>query len=236
MSAQARGRAGLPTGSEAARHGTGEADLTVMLAAHEAFRRDLGKLATAASRARQWSPERQWAVRAGWEVFQRQLHVHHRGEDTTLWPLLRVRLDGSEAASSVLDAMQAEHETIDPLLAAVDLAFGFRAAPGDVLSLPDAADAVGELATRLSQHLAHEERDALPLIGQTMTAREWRDAGRSMGRQPGTGVSFVAEFFGWLLDGAAPGQRAAVLATMPPVMRPLIAGVFRPVYARRANW
>jgi hypothetical protein len=35
-------------GTDAARHGTGDADLTVMLAAHDAFRRDLTRLARAA--------------------------------------------------------------------------------------------------------------------------------------------------------------------------------------------
>jgi hypothetical protein len=132
----------LPT-TDAARHGTGNADLTVMVAAHDAFRRDLGKLATAASQARTWSPDRQAAVRAGWEIFQRQLHVHHRGEDAVVWPL---------------------------------------------------------------------------------------------GRQPGVKASFVPEFFGWLLDGAAPDRRASVLATLPAVMRPLVTGVFRPLYARRDAW
>jgi iron-sulfur cluster repair protein YtfE (RIC family) len=227
--------AGSPPTTDAARHGTGNADLTVMVAAHDAFRRDLGKLATAASQARAWSPDRQAAVRAGWEIFQRQLHVHHRGEDAVVWPLLRGRLAGSASAMSVLDAMQAEHELIDPLLAAVDRAFGFAGDPAGY-SVADAADAVAELATQLSYHLSHEERDALPLIGSTLTAREWQAAGRQMGRQPGVKASFVPEFFGWLLDGAAPDRRASVLATLPAVMRPLVTGVFRPLYARRDAW
>jgi iron-sulfur cluster repair protein YtfE (RIC family) len=221
--------------TDAARHGTGNADLTVMVAAHDAFRRDLGKLATAASQARTWGPDRQAAVRAGWEVFQRQLHVHHRGEDVVVWPLLRGRLAGSAAAVSVLDAMQAEHELIDPLLAAVDRAFGFVGDPAGDFDA-DAADAVAELATQLSHHLNHEERDALPLIGSTLTAREWQEAGRRMGRQPGVKASFVPEFFGWLLDGAAPDRRASVLATLPAGMRPLVTGVFRRLYARRDAW
>jgi hypothetical protein len=57
-----------------------------------------------------------------------------------------------------------------------------------------------------------------------------------MGRQPGVKASFVPEFFGWLLDGAAPDKRAAVLAALPAVMRPLVTGVFRPLYARRDAW
>jgi hemerythrin-like domain-containing protein len=219
-----------------ARYGAGDADLTVMRAAHQAFRRDLGKLAAAAARARSWAPERQDAVRAGWAIFQRQLLVHHRGEDRAIWPLLQERLAGQAAAVSVLEAMEAEHERIDPLLTAVSQALGFGPAgpgPGDGPSAPDAVD---ELATQLSHHLAHEERDALPLIGQALSAAEWRSMGRTIGAQSGAGPSFVPEFFGWLLDGAAADQRAAVLATLPAVMRPLVTGVFRPVYARRAHW
>jgi hypothetical protein len=71
MNEPVRGRTRGPASNAAARHGTGEADLTVMLAAHDAFRRDLRKLATAASRARNWNLERRAAVRAGWQVFQR---------------------------------------------------------------------------------------------------------------------------------------------------------------------
>ena len=36
-------------GTDAARHGTGDADLTIMLAAHQAFRRDLARLVRAAA-------------------------------------------------------------------------------------------------------------------------------------------------------------------------------------------
>ena len=38
-------------GTDAARHGTGDADLTIMLAAHGAFRRDLTRLVRAAAAA-----------------------------------------------------------------------------------------------------------------------------------------------------------------------------------------
>ncbi len=38
-------------GTDAARHGTGDADLTIMLAAHNALRRDLTGLARAAAAA-----------------------------------------------------------------------------------------------------------------------------------------------------------------------------------------
>ena len=36
-------------GADAARHGTGDADLTIMIAAHDAFRRDVVSLARTAT-------------------------------------------------------------------------------------------------------------------------------------------------------------------------------------------
>ena len=95
-------------------------------------------------------PGRRASVRAGWELFKRQLHLHHTAEDDIVWPALRERLPHSDHAQSVLDAMEAEHQQIDPLLAAVDGAFA-RADDGhraDVRAIGDAADALAALADR----------------------------------------------------------------------------------------
>ena len=58
---------------------TGHLDLTVMVAFHDAFRRDLAHLAHTASRHRAEldEPARHTAVLAGWELFKTQLHIHH---------------------------------------------------------------------------------------------------------------------------------------------------------------
>jgi iron-sulfur cluster repair protein YtfE (RIC family) len=85
-------------GNAAARHGSGDADLTVMIAAHDAFRRDLASLARAAQGASRRSPDRRRSVAAGWELFKRQLHLHHTAEDDLVWPALRERLGRSAHA------------------------------------------------------------------------------------------------------------------------------------------
>jgi Hemerythrin HHE cation binding domain len=214
-------------GSDAARHGAGDADLTIMLAAHAAFRRDLTRLArVAASPARQ-DPPRRAAIQAGWETFKRQLHLHHTAEDTVVWPALRPRLADSDHAQSVLDAMEDEHKLIDPLLAAVDAAF---AEPGGS-SLGDATDA---LATSLTGHLAHEERDGLPLIGVALTAAEWRRAGFRIARH--SGLSAAGEMFGWIADGAPEDEAAAAIRTLPPPARMIYRAIWRPRHARTHRW
>jgi Hemerythrin HHE cation binding domain len=214
-------------GTEAARHGTGDADLTIMLGAHEAFRRDLARLARAAAFADLPDPARRASVRAGWEVFKRQLHLHHTAEDTIVWPALRDRLGHSSHALSVLDAMEAEHKEIDPLLAAVDDAFGDPRAA----SLAGVTDA---LATSLSGHLSHEERDGLPLIGVGLTAAEWRGVGIKIARR--NGLSRAGEMFAWIADEANPEQASAVVGTLPPPARLIYRAVWRPRYRRTPRW
>jgi hemerythrin-like domain-containing protein len=220
-------------GSSAARHGTGDADLTIMLAAHRALRRDLERLTRAADFADLPDPGGRASIRAGWETFKRQLHLHHTAEDTVVWPALRQRLEHSADAQSVLDAMEAEHQQIDPLLAAVDAAFA-RTGEGrrsDARAISDATDA---LATSLAAHLAHEERDGLPLIGVALTAAEWRRAGFRIARR--NGLSAGSEMFAWLADGADPGEAAAVIGTLPPPARLAYRAVWRPRYARTSRW
>ena len=219
-------------GAEAARHGIGDADLTIMLAAHDALRRDLVGLAHAADRAVRRGPAQQAAVQRGWAVFQRQLHIHHTAEDELVWPALRDRLAASDAAQSVLEAMEAEHEQIDPLLAAVNQAMDGADRDGQ----PDGAalaDTVDVLTMALHGHLAHEERDALPLIGTALTVGEWRAVGRRIGLR---NLRRAPEMFAWMLDGAAPERAAAATGQLPPPARVLYRAVWQPRFARRERW
>jgi hemerythrin-like domain-containing protein len=215
-------------GADAARHGTGDADLTVMLAAHEALRRDLTGLAHAAAAAGRGHPVRRQAVQRGWEVFQRQLHIHHTAEDELVWPALRERLATSDAARSVLDAMEAEHQQIDPLLAAVSRAMDQPGGDDGTL-----ADTVDVLTLAVAGHLAHEERDALPLIGTALTMAEWRAVGRRIGLQ---NLRRAPEMFAWMLDGAEAEPARAALGQLPAPARVLYRAVWRPRFARRARW
>jgi hypothetical protein len=212
-------------GTDAARHGTGDADLTIMLAAHDAFRRDLTRLARTAAAANLSDPARRQSVAAGWELFKHQLHLHHTAEDDLIWPVLRPRLAHSPAAQDTLDAMEAEHEQIDPLLAAVDaeLAGGDRA-----------ADVIDALTSALTGHLAHEERDGLPLIGVALTAAQWRGVGRKIASK--NGLSNGSEMFAWMLDGADREHTAATLGQLPPPLRVLYRAVWKPRYAKTPRW
>jgi len=240
-------------GTEAARHGAGDADLTIMLAAHRAFRRDLTRLARAAAStgaSLRSDPARRRSVAAGWELFKHELHLHHTAEDDIIWPALRPRLAHSEHALSVLDSMEEEHSRIDPLLAAVDAAFqgGSPRGSGGDGSPPEAggsrgvvppgehsvADVIDELASTLTGHLAHEEQEGLPLIGVALTAAEWRSAGLRIARR--NGLSEGGEMFAWILDGTTREDTAATLATLPPPVRLLYRTVWKRRFERTPRW
>ena len=214
-------------GTDAARHGTGDADLTIMLAAHHAFRRDLARLVRAAAAADLADPAKRQSVAAGWELFKRELHLHHTAEDELIWPVLRPRLAHSENALSVLDAMEQEHERIDPLLASVDAAF---AAPGD----DSLADVIDALVSTLTGHLAHEERDGLPLIGVALTSAEWRGVGFKIARK--NGLSRGGEMFAWMLDGTGRNDAATTLGALPPPLRLLYRAVWKPRFDKTPRW
>jgi iron-sulfur cluster repair protein YtfE (RIC family) len=211
---------------------TGGLDLTMMVAFHDAFRRDLTHLAHTASRHRAQldEPARRTAVLAGWELFKTELHVHHTAEDDDLWPRMRVRFADRPDELALLQAMQDEHARIDPLLAAVDGAFADR--DGGHQRLGDTVDA---LAGELHRHLAHEERDVLPLIDRSVTQAEWQAFGNDQRRRIG-GIRGAAQLFPWLLDAASPERIQAVLAGLPPPLRVVYRRIWQPRYARHDHW
>jgi iron-sulfur cluster repair protein YtfE (RIC family) len=210
---------------------TSHLDLTLMVAFHDAFRRDLAHLARTASRrpAELDEPARHTAVLAGWELFKTQLHIHHTAEDNDLWPRMRTHLADRPDELALLQAMQDEHARIDPLLAAVEDAVADR--DGGHQRLGDTIDA---LASELYGHLSHEERDVLPLIDLSLTQAEWQAFGNDQRRR--TGIRGAAQFLPWVLDEASPQQVVAVLAGLPAPLRVVYRRIWQPRYARHDHW
>jgi iron-sulfur cluster repair protein YtfE (RIC family) len=210
---------------------TNHLDLTLMVAFHDAFRRDLAHLARTASRrpAQLDEPARRTAVQAGWELFKTQLHIHHTAEDADLWPRMRTHLANRPDDLALLQAMQDEHARIDPLLAAVEGAFADR--DGGHQGLGDTVDA---LASTLYGHLGHEERDVLPLIDQSLTQAEWQAFGNDQRRR--IGIRGAAQFLPWVLDEASAEQVKAVFGGLPPPLRVVYRRIWQPRYARHDHW
>jgi hypothetical protein len=153
----------------------GPADLMPMYLMHYGFRRDLSSFAAAVA-GTPWEDRRAWrALARRWDQFARVLHLHHAGEDEILWPLLLERVDraGDAVGRRTLEAMEAEHEEIDPLLSGCAEGLASLAAGGDADT--HAALIVRMTATRerLGQHLGHEESEAMALVQRHLTPAEW---------------------------------------------------------------
>jgi hypothetical protein len=180
----------------------GKVDFTMMYVAHDAFTRDVHRMAVASERGLAWTPETQ----AGWAMFTKQLHVHHTTEDTSLWPQLRAQpLRPDEVA--ILDQMETEHAQIDPELERVDRAL----AEHDPKRL---VDSVHTLAASLMAHMRHEENEALPLIDTHLGPSGWDAFGREIRKTQG-GLRGGATYLPWVLDGASLSMQADVLALLP---------------------
>ena len=200
----------------------GKVDFTFMYAAHDAFHRDLRRLAAAAEAGRTSDP----AVRTGWATFKNQLHIHHTAEDVWLWPALREKVT-RPGEVSVLDAMEAEHARIDPLVSRVDASL---AATG----LAGLAENISTLTAALSSHMQHEEDQALPLVEAHLGPQGWAAFGKAAGRSEG--LRGAAELFPWMLDGAPADTCKRLLGMLPAPARLLYRAVWRPGYARTPRW
>ncbi len=213
-------------GSSAVRYSAGDR-LIAMNAAHDAFRRDLRRMAISATPTNLRDPSRYQSVLSGWNIFKHQLHIHHSHEDRFLWPRMRQRAANNDSALSMLDEMESEHGLIDPLLAAVDAGFE---RPENV----DVAAVIDELTSKLSFHLGHEERDAMPFIGEVISDQEWTRVVHDI--RKATKLSSAAEFMPWLTDGTSAAQTKVIASIMPAPARVVLRRVWKPRYDKVSHW
>jgi type IV secretory pathway VirJ component len=200
-----------------------------MYVMHHAFRRDLDAFSSAV----RWTPAdatATWRLLADrWELFAQVLHEHHAGEDTALWPALLERGTAEDVAT--LEAMEAEHAEVDPLLESC--AAGFRR----LATRPD-EDARAALAVRvcaaresLRRHLAHEESEAMAILQRVLTPGEWQAIDEEAFQQK-VGLAHAARLVPWAAYGLPREALERVLGDVEPAFR-LLHRLTRRGFARR---
>jgi hypothetical protein len=186
----------------------GPVDMFMMYLLHHAFRRDLAAFAAVVPRTPVADRATWRALASRWELFARALHHHHSEEDAWLWPALLERAGAEDRAT--LEAMEAEHADIDPLLEAA--AAGLAAMETDGDEDVRAALAVRLVAAResLARHLAHEEKDAIRILQERLSPAEWAGLESHFGED----VSFreVLALVPWIASGVPAAQRHDVFA------------------------
>jgi iron-sulfur cluster repair protein YtfE (RIC family) len=203
-------------------------DLTMMYAFHDGLRRDAVLIAKSAAVTGD-DPARLTATHFGWDLFKRFLAIHHRAEDDILWPRLSQYLEGRTDDLGMLEAMEAEHSRIDPLIAAIDTALADRDN-----SHADLADAVDAFTAELTAHLAHEEKDALPLIGAKLPPAEWARFADAQRDQIAQGLA--PRYIPWLLDGATPERTEELVKIFPPPVVAQYRAAWKQQYAELNPW
>ncbi|GAA4231584.1 hypothetical protein GCM10022254_29160 [Actinomadura meridiana] len=195
-------------------------DMTLMYAMHDALRRELEHLAKLAAR-KDGDPRQILADAPGWELFKKALHAHHTAEDDALWPVMRETLAGRPDDLALLDAMEAEHARIDPVIEAMDT------------GVEPLGDLVGTLTSGLTVHLKHEEDDAIPLMHEVVTPEQMAAFGQAHAAQVGPDGPRIIP---WLLEGADAATTATTLAVLPEPVRALYEAEWRPAYAALNRW
>jgi hypothetical protein len=202
-------------------------DWSAMLTIHSALRRDLEKVARLAGRKEQRDGD-QLRATLGWEQFKRFLIIHHQVEDDVLWPVLRTNVAAFSDQVAVVDALEAEHAPIEPLLEAADEAAGGRG--GESRRFGDIVD---ELVVKLTWHLAHEESEGRDLIDSSLSDEEWQAFARSHGQRL---IGDAPTYVPWLLDGADPESAERFLANIPPSLATSYREQWAPSYAAVNHW
>ncbi|WP_225869016.1 hemerythrin domain-containing protein, partial [Nocardioides sp. Root79] len=210
----------------------GPADMTMMYVLHHAFRRDLADFVAAAQRTPAADRAAWQRLGARWTVFGELLHDHHTKEDDYVWPLLvgKVSAAGDAEALQVLEDMEEEHASIDPLMEACSDGF-------DRLSEAADEDARASLVVRLVRtqenldgHLAHEEKDAIQILQKYVNGNEWAELEKTKLRG-GMSLAQVKTMVPWVYKGLAPQAAAQVDRVAGPPFR-VIHALGRRKFAR----
>jgi len=206
----------------------GPLDLNGMYMAHHAFRRDLARFAAAARNTPVAAVDVWRALAVRWEQFGAILHHHHTTEDDVLWPQLMDVADAEGRAT--LEAMEAEHEVIDPMLASCAAGFAAMAAAPDEATRDRLAHTAETARDTLSEHMRHEETEALPLVQELLSHEGWDRVEKAAGE--GKGLKDLMFLVPWVADGLTPAQLETAYRSVGQGFRIFLA-LTRGRYARR---
>ena len=150
-------------------------DLRGLYAVHHGLRRDLARLVAAAGSTPLTDRECWKAQAACWRLLSAVIEDHHTTEDLFLWPVLRdaATEDGDGEALATLDAVEREHDDLEPLLDACTEAYRRMRQDPDSTTSSRISSCLRAVQTALDAHIRREEIDAVPLLHTYMPPAEW---------------------------------------------------------------
>lgn len=198
-----------------------------MVMVHRAFRREFGSLPQLVLATAPCDRDRAGVVAGHAEEMISALGAHHEGEDDLLWPRLRER---AVIAPDVIDRMESQHAGVAAVLAGIAPLLASWKHDAHSARAPELAGQFAELAERLDEHLADEERDILPVVEQCVTISEWSElAEHGLASMP---KSRRLVLLGYILEEASPEETVLFLGKLPPPVRLAYRLIGRPRHAR----
>jgi iron-sulfur cluster repair protein YtfE (RIC family) len=213
-------------------HASGDrADVRDMLVVHEAFRQAFVRLPGLVRDVPSHDAGRAQVVAGHAQLIEEFLHLHHKGEDELLWPKLLER--AGDRLGPTVAVLEEQHVEIAAFLASTQsLLDAWRTQP-TAESGEQLAAALERLGSALTDHLAIEEKDVLPLVPEYVSAAEWHQLGdHAINALPKSKLPIV---FGMLADLAEPEVVTLMLSTAPLVPRLLMPLLGPKAYARHAR-
>jgi hypothetical protein len=201
-------------------------DTRDMLVVHTAIRREIGALPALVRGVADGDTGRSAVVGGHYALMARLLHIHHEGEDVALWPLLHER---APEADELVTRMEREHADLGAALHTADEVVPRWQADPTAALREEAAAAIEAVDRVLTQHLAEEEAEILPLAERVLTLQEWEAIGEHSRSQLTPDTAFV--IFGMLLEEAPAPVAEGMLGTMPPPVREAYHAVGEKQYA-----
>ncbi|MDH2443449.1 hemerythrin domain-containing protein [Amnibacterium sp. CER49] len=198
---------------------------------HDQFRGVLADLIEQVRALRADDADAAEALSRWWRSFSGAVRHHFRAEDEGIWPTLTRHAPG---IGPTLEDLSAQHRRIESELSGVDRRFD--ALPTVVTTAGLAADradllvALTQVQAAILDHLALEEREAVPVLATRVPPPECRRIERNMVK--GLSLREVADLLPRILAFADDAERATMLARLPPPVRLLNRLLFTPRYHR----
>lgn len=203
---------GAPASADSAA-ATCRSDEVVLI--HRLFRRLFGEAPGLVRDVEQGDAERAVFLARYLHGITTLLHLHHRAEDEFFWDRMTER---APACGLHVAAMRRQHRTVSDQLDAVDALIDAWAPEADVLVAERLAVALDEIDRTLTEHLADEERDALPVLDAVLTDAEWDEISAHAQREKPPLPLFV--LLGLMIDSLPEAERVAWMTReLPGPMR-----------------
>ena len=155
------------------------------------------------------------------------LQAHHSTEDEFIWPALHERASLSDA---LIGRMEEQHVGVHDAIETTRRELQAWVATPTEAGSRSLTTALDTVVTRLTEHLAEEERDVVPLIAVHITQAEWDHAGKVAFSKFTPKQRFAA--MGEMLQAANSTEAERMLAGIPAPIKLIWRLVGRRRYER----